>query len=410
MDGHATSAGPGPGVGPGAGEAPASRRKQGGTPCRSVCRSAGAAVRTIAAVTSVCGVLWASSPWWGVFTDRLPSSVAWLLPSAQATWPAGLLLTLAAAAGAAAAGAVRGGPTTSRSVFPAGHRPVLTGPAFPVLPACAVAVAVCVAVVVPGMAGRAASAQPGPKAPGDLRILAVNTWYGAASDTVLARTAADMDADVVVLPESSGAEAEAVARATGLHLVQQVSTRSRGGGTALLVRSTQLVDGSVTDLHLTRHQNPVARLTTGGQGDSGPADAGTVTRATGPVVTVTGVHTNAPAHSDLVDGWIREMGDLRDFAAVTPGPLVMAGDFNATTAHPEFRRLTKAPGGDVPGLVDCGGGMFAAPTWPRAGVPVAPVPLLRLDHVLVRGLACAASGVVGVEGSDHAGVWADLRP
>lgn len=321
---------------------------------------------------------WATSPWWGVFTGHLPDAVAWVLPSAQSTWPAGTALAVVFAAVLAGSRMRRAGAVSA-----------VVG-----------AVVLCLAtVLVPGLLGRSASTSPVAKAPGVVRVLSVNTWYNQASDADLAHTAQAMDADVVILAETSAEEAASVAAATGLSVVQPVSTRTRGGGTALLVPSSRVVDGSVEDLHLTRHQNPVAQLRPRGEDHHS---------ATGTAVPLTlmGVHTNAPAHSDLVGGWVTEMRGLRHWAGTVTGPVIMAGDFNATTAHPELRRLV---GGDPTGLQDCGGGLFAAPTWPRDGVPVVPVPVLRLDHILVRGLSCVDSGVVGVPGSDHAGVWADLR-
>lgn len=322
----------------------------------------------------VGGALWGTLPVWGVFTDRLPVSVAWVVPFLQSTWPVGFALV-------AATGAV-----LARMFLP---RRAAVGATV-----CAVLLGAAT-VLVPGVLGRAAERGPGDKDADVVRILSVNTWYHQASDAVLADTARGIDADIVVLPESSDAQAATVAASTGLELVQPVSTRTRGGGTALLVRPSWSVDGSVADLHLTRHQNPVVQLRRPAA-DSAGSD--------GALFTVMGVHTNAPSHADLVDGWSRDMRSLRDWASGADGPLVMIGDLNATTAHPELRRLGRGPGA----LEDCGGGLFAPPTWPRAGVSV-PVPLLRLDHVLARGMVCAASGIVGVPGSDHAGVWADLR-
>lgn len=323
-------------------------------------------------VGAVAGAVWVTAPVWGVFTDRVPETGSWVIPFLQSAWPVGLALLLVAGAVLA----------------------WLLLPRRAAVAASVTAVLLCAAaVLVPGTVSRVAEAVPGEKDAGTVRILSVNTWYHQASDAFLASTARGMDADIVVLAESSDAQAAVVARATGLKLVQPVSTRTRGGGTALLVRPSWLVDGSVADLHLTRHQNPVVEL-------DGPADG--LGRST-----MMGVHTNAPAHSHLVDGWVTEMRDLRDWASGVDGPLVMAGDFNSTTAHPELRRLVRGADGSSE-MTDCGGGLFAAPTWPRAGAP-SPVPVLRLDHILVRGMTCAASGVVGVPGSDHAGIWADLR-
>ncbi|WP_312777290.1 endonuclease/exonuclease/phosphatase family protein [Corynebacterium variabile] len=311
------------------------------------------------------GVGWMTAPVWGVFTDRVPETGSWIVPFLQSAWPVGLALLVAALAAL---------------VWLTLSRRAAVG-------ATVAAVVVCTAtVLVPGALSRVAQKMPEEKDADTVRILSVNTWYHQASDEFLAQTAREMDADIVVLPESSDVQASAVADATDLELLQPVSTRTRGGGTALLVRETWMTEAaaeSVADLHLTRHQNPVVELEN---------------------LTMMGVHTNAPAHSHLVDGWVTEMADLRDWASGVDGPLVMAGDFNSTTAHPELRRLA----GRSAEMTDCGGGLFAAPTWPRAGTP-SPVPVLRLDHILVRGLTCQDSGVVGVLGSDHAGIWADLR-
>jgi endonuclease/exonuclease/phosphatase (EEP) superfamily protein YafD len=84
----------------------------------------------------------------------------------------------------------------------------------------------------------------------------------------------------------------------------------------------------------------------------------------------------------------------------------MAGDFNATAAHPAFRRF-----GDV-GLRDAHREVGAGPvtTWPRFAFPgLAQLDgWFHIDHVLARGLAATDAGVVRIPGSDHDAVWAEL--
>jgi endonuclease/exonuclease/phosphatase (EEP) superfamily protein YafD len=234
-------------------------------------------------------------------------------------------------------------------------------------------------------AGRSADVPD--KGPGTFRVLSVNTWYHQADRAALAAVARDLRPDAVMLLETSTDEAAAVAEATGLRSVLPVSTRSRGGGTALLLPPDEHSGEPLPayDAHLTRHQMPVARVRSG--------------------ATLAAVHTNAPFNRELVSGWTREFEDLRDWTTTGAGtsPLLVAGDLNASGAHPEFRRLTD-------GMSDCTGGtsgMFAAPTWPAAGA--ASYPVARLDHILVRGGDCLAGGTVDVPGSDHRGVWADVR-
>lgn len=96
------------------------------------------------------------------------------------------------------------------------------------------------------------------------------------------------------------------------------------------------------------------------------------------------------------------------FAEETPGPLVLAGDFNATPGHRPYRDLLRR--GSFEDAVG------AVPTFPRGDASLAPSglgvrtgPLLALDHILVRGLEVVAAGVGAGQGSDHLPVMADLQ-
>ncbi len=78
----------------------------------------------------------------------------------------------------------------------------------------------------------------------------------------------------------------------------------------------------------------------------------------------------------------------------------MAGDFNASQSHPEFRAM-------LDGLTDAhratGGGWVR--TWPQGRrIP----PFVQLDHVLGRGVTPVDAGVTAVRGTDHAAVWATM--
>jgi endonuclease/exonuclease/phosphatase (EEP) superfamily protein YafD len=116
------------------------------------------------------------------------------------------------------------------------------------------------------------------------------------------------------------------------------------------------------------------------------------------------VHTIGPLHSWAVSRWRTQLAWLRQQARSRGDvPVVMAGDFNASTQHRDFRRLLDA------GLTDAHGSVGGwAPTWPRTWWWLPPV--MRIDHVLISpGIGVHDQGVVGNSGSDHAGLVTDLR-
>jgi endonuclease/exonuclease/phosphatase (EEP) superfamily protein YafD len=113
-------------------------------------------------------------------------------------------------------------------------------------------------------------------------------------------------------------------------------------------------------------------------------------------------HTVAPLGSDR-DRWRQQLAWLDRAARRERGPLVVAGDLNATRWHRGLARLLAA------GLDDAHErrGRGWAATWPRDRRPLPPV--LRLDHVLVsRQVGVRAVWEGAGHGSDHLPVLADL--
>ncbi|MFC7488387.1 endonuclease/exonuclease/phosphatase family protein [Knoellia sp. CPCC 206453] len=109
-----------------------------------------------------------------------------------------------------------------------------------------------------------------------------------------------------------------------------------------------------------------------------------------------------PPTPNLVRGWHRQLGEAADWVAEQPAqtPLVLAGDFNASQAHPAYRRLAE-------GLVDAqrAAGSGWVRTWPQgSSIPA----FVQLDHVLVRQGEVVDAGSSTVAGTDHALVWARL--
>ncbi len=102
----------------------------------------------------------------------------------------------------------------------------------------------------------------------------------------------------------------------------------------------------------------------------------------------------------------RRVARWREELAVLPPPAdpprVLAGDFNATVDHAQFRRLLRL--GHVDAACQTGNGLL--PTWGPAGRPA----ILTIDHVLVDSrCAVLATSVHWLPGTDHRAVFAKFR-
>jgi endonuclease/exonuclease/phosphatase (EEP) superfamily protein YafD len=107
------------------------------------------------------------------------------------------------------------------------------------------------------------------------------------------------------------------------------------------------------------------------------------------------VHVVAPFGGARED-WARELRAVGDAVRAEQGPVVVAGDFNATWGHREFRRLLDA------GLTDAAAarGRPFQMTWPRDRRLIPP--LARIDHVLTTsGLTVTGIWTGQGLGSDH---------
>ncbi len=107
------------------------------------------------------------------------------------------------------------------------------------------------------------------------------------------------------------------------------------------------------------------------------------------------VHVVAP-FGGTREAWARELRAVGDAVRAEPGPVLVAGDFNATWGNREFRRLLDA------GLTDAAAarGRPFQMTWPRDRRLVPP--LARIDHVLTTaGLTVTALSAGRGPGSDH---------
>lgn len=224
-------------------------------------------------------------------------------------------------------------------------------------------------------------AQPGTGGP-TLRVLSVNLYYGDADPSAVVDLVREHDVDVLALQELTPSAAAGLERA-GLDelLPNQVFEPMPGA------------DGSGI---ASRHE--LLRLALAGDSTFQQPSAA-VQLAGGVTAQVVAVHAVPPVTRS--DWW---RGDLRGLpSADKKGPVrILAGDFNATLDHAEFRAVRDR--GYVDAADQLGEGLRA--TWPQQRL----APPVTLDHILVDSRArVVAFDVLDVRGSDHRAVFAELR-
>jgi endonuclease/exonuclease/phosphatase (EEP) superfamily protein YafD len=102
--------------------------------------------------------------------------------------------------------------------------------------------------------------------------------------------------------------------------------------------------------------------------------------------------------------WKRELDRLRDFAAGhrDDGPLILAGDFNASQDHAAFRRILDT------GLYDAArlAGRHREPSWPTRTTPTFGT---QIDHVLVsEEFSASRARFLDLPGTDHRSLLVDV--
>lgn len=121
-------------------------------------------------------------------------------------------------------------------------------------------------------------------------------------------------------------------------------------------------------------------------------------------LTVIAFHSKAPLYNNGTALWRADLDRLTEVMANPTTPTIVAGDFNATRDHRQFRDLLDA--GYTDAGSDAGAGILA--TYPADRVWG---PLVGIDHILV------STDLVGVDvtsvhqpGSDHRAVVATVAP
>jgi endonuclease/exonuclease/phosphatase family metal-dependent hydrolase len=228
-------------------------------------------------------------------------------------------------------------------------------------------------------------------APVPLVAMTINAELGGADASGIVELVRDRHVDLLAVEEYTPALERKLTEA-GLDqlLPHRVAHAREGAGGAAIYSTYKLKEAGV--LPGTQFTMPVARLE--------------LADGSGTSLRIAAVHTLAPV-GDALQQW---RSDLAAVGRVDngAGPLLLAGDFNATYDHHEFRSLLAGTGGSR-ALVDVAAslGSRLVPTWPMRGYRL---PGITLDHLVtspdIRG---SNYSVQRVPGTDHAAVVATLH-
>ncbi len=223
-----------------------------------------------------------------------------------------------------------------------------------------------------------------------LRIFSANLLLGRTDPSSLAALLRELDADVAAFQELASQHVEAIAA-------------------VLPHGDLQLGGGPKMGLAL-RHPAEIRPIVLLGR----DAHAGVLRPECWPgleaPLEILTAHITPPHHRPPWRTFSRRRAQVRGLVAhITASPeiaRVVVGDLNATPLWPAYRRLT-ARLQDAALIVAGRTGRAPARTWsPWTRGPR----LLRLDHALVRGVRVHDFRVVGVRGSDHAGILVEVSP
>jgi len=233
------------------------------------------------------------------------------------------------------------------------------------------------------------AADPQPSAAVDVRVLTANLGMGQADPPALVALARD-NADILAVQEMTQDAADGLS-AGGMDAAfpyRVVVPAPQASGIGIWSRYPIVESGRIDGYAL-----PML---------------GARIRIPGVIVdtTVLSVHLPAP-WPQPIGLWLQDIALLADTllevgAAARAGAVIVAGDFNATADMAPFRRLLKQGYGDAG--ADAAAGL--ARTYPGHANRL---PLLGIDHVLVKNCAAATARTVTVPKADHRGLLVTLR-
>ncbi|MFD3532849.1 endonuclease/exonuclease/phosphatase family protein [Streptomyces sp. NPDC058664] len=214
-----------------------------------------------------------------------------------------------------------------------------------------------------------------------VRVLAANVEFGQATGALTDAVRRERP-QLVFVSECDRACGRALATAFAAELPHRASVEADGSVGSVLLSAYPLTDERVI---------PAAM-----------GMPGATAEIAGVPVRLQLAHPMPPVPGQ-VDEWKRELRRIEDAALHHTGPLLVAGDFNASQDHAAFRSLLD--GGDLQDaarLADAS----RTPTWPMEG-PLPP--FVQIDHVLVsQDFSVRDLRFLDLTGSDHRAVLADL--
>ncbi len=250
------------------------------------------------------------------------------------------------------------------------------------LAGAAVVVLAHVALLAPELAAREPLPDI-PRASFHVRLLSANVYASNEEPARYAEEIRASGADIVFLQEATPTFLDALDRSGAIaELPHRIVVTRTDPFAAVVASRWPLLDQDVVEL------------------DRRPILVRATVDIRGVPVRLYSVHVVAPFGGNR-PAWTRELGAVADAVRAEPGPVLVAGDFNATWGNRPFRRLLDA------GLTD-GAAARGRPfqmTWPRDRRLVPPV--ARIDHVLTTaGLTVTAIWTGPGRGSDHRPVMA----
>jgi len=257
----------------------------------------------------------------------------------------------------------------------------------------AATLACCAAAHVPAYRRTPRSALRGHRSQVELTVMTANLLYGMADPDALTRTVERHDVDVLCVQEVHGQALDALAARLADRLPHRlVLPGTRGGGSGIFSRfplaDRRYPSGFGFPPVMADVLVPITL-----RRDGGPR-----TRT----ISVLSFHGKAPLGNGGTRPWSQDLAHVRRLMTDHHGSLIVAGDFNATREHRQFRDLLA--GGFTDAAQDAGAGLL--PTYPAKP---GNVPLGCLDHVLLgRGLVGLDVRTRSQPGSDHRAVIARI--
>ncbi|OZD01811.1 hypothetical protein CH275_18625 [Rhodococcus sp. 06-235-1A] len=216
----------------------------------------------------------------------------------------------------------------------------------------------------------------------ELSVLTVNVAHGDADAAAIVNAVRDNDVDILAVQELTPDEVVDL-RAAGIDGLLPFSFTAAlpiADGTGLWSR-TPLTEGTRLD-------------------NFGFVPVQARTNVDGQDLTLVSFHAMSPATRRHTVEWDADLARMRSIMETYRGTVVVAGDFNATNDHRQFRTLASSPFSDAADAA--GAGLFR--TFPSDR------PLARLDHVVTSDDVRARSvRPLAIPKSDHLAVLAELQ-